>query len=43
MAASPNPPTDQVYTCPMHPEVRSPKEGRCPKCGMFLVPSPTQR
>jgi len=27
-----------VYTCPMHPEVRSGKPGRCPKCGMKLVP-----
>ncbi len=27
-----------VYTCPMHPEVESDKPGRCPKCGMSLVP-----
>ena len=27
-----------VYSCPMHPEVRSTEEGSCPKCGMFLVP-----
>ena len=26
-----------VYTCPMHPEVRSSKPGTCPKCGMALV------
>lgn len=26
-----------VYTCSMHPEVRSTKKGSCPKCGMFLV------
>lgn len=25
-----------VYTCPMHPEVRSDKPGKCPKCGMNL-------
>jgi cytochrome oxidase Cu insertion factor (SCO1/SenC/PrrC family) len=25
------------YTCPMHPEVVSSKQGRCPKCGMTLV------
>jgi uncharacterized protein len=27
-----------MYTCPMHPEVRSATPGRCPKCGMDLVP-----
>jgi len=27
-----------VYTCSMHPEVRSTEEGSCPKCGMFLAP-----
>jgi hypothetical protein len=26
-----------VYTCPMHPEVVSPKPGECPKCHMALV------
>jgi hypothetical protein len=25
------------YTCPMHPEVKSDKPGKCPKCGMDLV------
>jgi YHS domain-containing protein len=25
-----------VYTCPMHPEVKSDKAGKCPKCGMKL-------
>ncbi len=28
----------QVYTCPMHPEVKQNKPGSCPKCGMDLVP-----
>jgi len=28
----------QQYTCPMHPEVRQDQPGRCPKCGMNLVP-----
>ena len=27
-----------VYSCPMHPEVKSTKKGRCPKCGMDLRP-----
>jgi len=26
-----------TYTCPMHPEIHSPKPGNCPKCGMTLV------
>ena len=29
--------TAEVYTCPMHPEVRSDKPGNCPQCGMELV------
>lgn len=28
-----------VYTCPMHPEVRAGKPGKCPKCGMNLQPA----
>ncbi|HUW24991.1 MAG TPA: heavy metal translocating P-type ATPase [Gallionella sp.] len=27
-----------MYTCPMHPEVRQPAPGSCPKCGMALEP-----
>ncbi|OGY23624.1 MAG: copper-translocating P-type ATPase, partial [Candidatus Woykebacteria bacterium GWB1_45_5] len=27
---------NEVYTCLMHPNVRSNKPGRCPKCGMSL-------
>jgi len=30
-----------TYTCPMHPEVVCSEPGRCPKCGMALVPSKT--
>lgn len=26
----------EIYTCPMHPEVKSDKPGECPKCGMKL-------
>ncbi|MGO3939540.1 copper-translocating P-type ATPase [Pseudomonas sp. Lb2C1-1] len=26
------------YTCPMHPEIRQPGPGTCPKCGMTLEP-----
>lgn len=29
----------EVYTCPMHPDVKSDKPGKCPKCGMSLVRS----
>ncbi len=27
-----------TFTCPMHPEVRQPGPGACPKCGMALEP-----
>lgn len=27
------------YTCSMHPEIHSAKPGKCPKCGMNLVPT----
>jgi len=33
--ASPTP----VWTCPMHPDVLSDKQGRCPVCGMELAPA----
>jgi len=26
-----------IYTCPMHPQVRADKPGKCPICGMTLV------
>lgn len=35
MGATPNP---AVYICPMHAEVRETRPGRCPTCGMNLVP-----
>ena len=28
-----------AYACPMHPEVRSDRPGRCPACGMKLLPA----
>ena len=28
-----------VYSCPMHPEVVSAQEGKCPQCGMKLMPT----
>jgi FtsP/CotA-like multicopper oxidase with cupredoxin domain len=28
-----------TYTCPMHPEIVSEEPGRCPECGMKLLPS----
>ncbi|WP_127806211.1 copper-translocating P-type ATPase [Hydrogenophaga sp. NH-16] len=31
-------PAGTVYTCPMHPEIRQPNPGNCPKCGMTLEP-----
>jgi hypothetical protein len=27
------------YVCPMHPDVTSNEPGRCPRCGMKLVPA----
>ena len=29
---------EKLYTCPMHAEVVSKTPGKCPKCGMALVP-----
>jgi P-type Cu+ transporter len=36
--APPSSPGAGTYTCPMHPEVRQPGPGSCPKCGMALEP-----
>ncbi len=30
------------YFCPMHTEVRQASPGKCPKCGMALVPEGTR-
>lgn len=32
----------QIYTCPMHSDVRRPNPGKCPKCGMALLPEGTR-
>ena len=38
MSAPPSAAAGKLFTCTMHPEVRSKQPGRCPKCGMTLVP-----
>jgi len=32
-----------TYACPMHPEVISNKQGKCPKCGMDLIKSQKEK
>jgi len=32
------PPAQQIWTCSMHPQIRSDKPGKCPICGMTLIP-----
>jgi len=32
----------KLYFCPMHPDVRQPNSGKCPKCGMDLLPEGTR-
>jgi len=34
--------TGKDYLCPMHPEVRQTGAGKCPKCGMDLLPEGTR-
>jgi hypothetical protein len=33
---------EQIYLCPMHAGVRQAGPGKCPKCGMELVPEGTR-
>ncbi len=30
--------SQKIYACPMHPQVRKSEPGRCPACGMDLIP-----
>ena len=32
----------QVYLCPMHRDVRQQGPGKCPRCGMDLLPEGTR-
>lgn len=31
--------TDEIWTCSMHPQIRKPEPGKCPICGMDLIPA----
>jgi hypothetical protein len=42
MAEARTPARDETYFCPMHPEIRRPIAGKCPTCGMDLVPEGTR-
>lgn len=33
--------TEQIWTCAMHPQIRQNKPGKCPLCGMDLIPLKT--
>ena len=30
---------EEIWTCSMHPQIRQPKPGQCPICGMDLIPA----
>lgn len=32
----------EIWTCSMHPQIRQPKAGKCPICGMDLIPVATE-
>jgi len=37
--ATPTQPAQSVWTCPMHPQIKVATQGRCPICGMNLIPA----
>jgi Heavy metal binding domain len=39
---APSPTSGQVYLCPMHGDVRQASAGKCPQCGMDLLPQGTR-
>ena len=39
---SQTPASGQIYLCPMHRDVRQVGPGKCPKCGMALLPEGTR-
>jgi len=39
----PQPGQPAAFTCPMHAHIRTPAPGKCPMCGMDLVPAPPNR
>lgn len=36
------PENERTHLCPMHGDVRQPGPGKCPKCGMALLPEGTR-
>jgi hypothetical protein len=34
--------TPKLYLCPMHRDIRQANPGKCPKCGMDLLPEGTR-
>jgi hypothetical protein len=40
--SEPQPAGGPAYTCPMHKDVRQATPGKCPHCGMALLPEGTR-
>ncbi len=38
-SAGGKPAKKQIWTCSMHPQIQQPKPGKCPICGMTLIPA----